>query len=80
MNYQDDPAYLNKKQACAFLGVYPATLTRYAERMGYPKVRSGRCSYYRREDIEELNMMLRGGIGDLIDKLQRMSGKKVFLT
>ena len=78
--YKDDPKYITFGKAVEMLGVYPPTFRRYAERFGIRGQRCGTYSYYKIEDIENLNKALNVySVDILIKAIEYRTGKIVQL-
>lgn len=77
--YEDNPDYVTFAEAADIVGKSLTTFRKYADRMRICGIHVGRCTYYRREEIETLRDLLSSGAQELIARIEAMTGKKVKL-
>lgn len=72
--------HMTTKEALSFLGLHQHTFDKYVRNFRIPKEHEGRCTYYRKEDVERLNKALGNRVPSLIQILEQLTGCEVTLT
>ncbi len=78
--YKDNPDYMTFAEAVDMTGKAIETFRKYANKMLIYGERVGRCTYYRREDIEQLCAFFSWGTQELVQRLEILTGGKVTIT
>ena len=77
---RQNPDFITFKEAVEMVGMYPPTFKKYAERFGISGARVGRCTYYKKDEVERMRVALRDDNVDiLIQAIELRTGKKVQL-
>ena len=71
--------WLNQSEALKEVGVAYITFERYCRRLGIEGEREGRCTYYKREQIQQLKKLLDSKVQTWINLLEKSTGKEVRL-
>ena len=71
--------YMTQTEALAFLGMHQNTFKRNAQRIGIVGERDGRCTIYKRSDIERMNKAFSDRVPFLINMLEQLTGCEVKL-
>lgn len=72
--------YMTQGEALKELGIAYITFERYCLRIGIVGEREGRCTYYEREQIEQLKKLLTSKVQTWINLLEKATGKQVRLV
>ena len=75
--YADNPAFMTQTEALNILEMYYPTLNRYSRLLGIKSVREGRCTFYRRADIEHIKLLKSSLFSRAVGLIERETGKKV---
>ncbi len=76
-----NPDLITFKESVEMVGVYPPTFKKYAERFGVRGKRVGRCTYFRKDEVQRMRVALKDDNVDiLIQAIEMRTGKKVKLV
>ncbi len=78
--FADNPDFVNQGEALRELGIAYITFERYCLRLGIEGKREGRCTFYEREQIEQLKKLLNGKVQTWINLIEKETGKQVRLV
>lgn len=76
---KDSLDYMTQSEALKELGIAYVTFERYCLRLGIEGEREGRCTFYEREQIEQLKKLLNGKVQTWINLIEKETGKEVRL-
>jgi len=77
---KDSLDYMTQSEALKELGIAYVPLERYCRRLGIEGEREGRCTFYAREQIEQLKKLLNGKVQTWINLIEKETGKEVRLV
>ena len=71
--------FMTQTEVLSFLGMNQKTFKSHAQRIGIKGEKNGRCTLYKRSDIERMNKMYEQRVPFLINMLEKLTGCKVIL-
>ena len=77
---KDSLNYMTQGEALKELGIAYITFERYCRRLGIEGEREGRCTYYQREQIQQLKKLLVSKVQTWINLIEKETGKEVRLV